>query len=251
MSILENSYISFVNRDDRPDRLIRMENTLKEVGLEAVRTRGMLPTEYSGSPEKIKCMLSRPQKGAIGCHFSQVSIMKTAHQKGKHAFVMEDDLIFCQDFKDRMAYMDRFCSTHPWDVLWMAGTFHVNPPWWHKEDLGRDAEQTDDWRMMRTYGAFCTHAYIVNRDSIPKILQWIDEILPLSMGIDWAFIQIEPRLHTYAFVPGSIIQYDNRSDIGKGVTLFSNFKRLGPYWYQEYMNDFDPVCFQWHEATRR
>lgn len=250
--ILDQCYISYVNLDARVDRLTRMRETLAKAGIKgAIRTRGILPHEYKGDPARIKCMLSRPQKGAIGCHFSQVKIMERALQEGKHAFVMEDDLVFCSDFQERMRWITAWSWSHDWDVLWLAGTFHVNPPWWHKDDLGKDAETTDVPNMMRTFGAFCTHAYIVNVASIERILGMIDEILPLSMGIDWAFIQIQPKLRTFAFVPGCVIQYDNESNIGKGMTIFSNFKKLGPYWYQELMTDFNPLTFDWHEAQRK
>ena len=246
--LIKNSYISFVNLDSRKDRLVRMEQTLDKAGLPAHRTRGQLPSEYKGPKEKIAVMLSRPQKGAIGCHFSQVSIMEEALRRNQHAFVMEDDLIICEDLAERMEIIDQFTKSHEWDVIWLGGTFHVNPPYWHGRKLGRDAETTDNPRMMRTFGAFCTYAYIVNAASLKKILYLLDLQLPTSIGIDYAFIQIQPELHTYAFVPGAITQYDGLSDIGAGKTIFSGFKKLGPYWYQNRMTDFDPVKFDWKEA---
>jgi hypothetical protein len=115
--------------------------------------------------------------------------------------------------------------------------------------LGRDAETTDDPWMMRTFGAFCTYAYIVRDRSIERVLHLLDEWLDLSMGIDWAMIQIQPQLQTFAFVPGSVIQRDNKSDIGSGMTIFSGFSKLGPYWFAERMEDFDPTTFEWHEAN--
>ena len=251
MNLLKDSYASYVNLDHRRDRLVRMVDVLAKAEISATRTRGMLPAEYKGPPAKIACMLSRPQKGAIGCYFSQLSIMEEALRQDKHAFVMEDDLVFCRDFQKRIAHMSEFCETHPWDVLWLGGTFHVGPPWWHKTTLGRDVELTDDPRMVRAYGAFSTHAYIVNKASIAKILKEHDAILPASMGIDWSFIQMEPRLFTYTFVPGCVIQIDNQSDIGTGMTIFSGFKKLGPYWYQENMEDFNPAKFDWKEANTR
>ncbi len=128
----------------------------------------------------------------------------------------------------------------------------MNPPHWHtKAPLRRDAECTDDPRMMRTYGAFCTYAYIVNRDSIATVLDGLNHQLNKSMGIDWAMIQLQPHLYTYAFVPGCMTQYDGKSDIGKGMTVFSGFKKLGPYWFANQMSEFDPTKFNWHEAKRR
>lgn len=246
--LLDECYASYVNLDHRTDRRQRMERSLIQAGIPAVRTRGMLPHEYKGDPAKVEVMRKRTP-GAIGCHYSQVKIMQEALKRSKHAFVMEDDLIFCRDLHVRLAIMEGFIATHDWDVLWLGGTFHINPPYWHKQ-LGRDAELTDHPRMIRTYGAFCTYAYIVRDTRIEKILKLLDQGLHNSIGIDYLFITIQPQLKTYAFVPGCITQYDGQSDIGKGITRFSNFSKLGPYWFQDRMENFDPLNFNWHEAKR-
>lgn len=252
--LIRDSYVSFVNLDHRKDRLERMQQTLSKAGLSAVRTRGMLPQEYKGPKEKIAAMLARPQKGAIGCHFSQVSIMEEACRRNQHALVMEDDLMICEDLAERFAIISEFTKSHEWHVIWLGGTFHVNPPYWHGKKLGRDAVLTDNPRMVRTFGAFCTYAYLVNREHLPTVLGLLDEQLPTSIGIDYAFIQIQPRLQTFAFVPGCMTQLDNTSDIGvnkdgsPGFTKFSTFAKLGPYWYQPKMTDFDPTTYNWCEA---
>ncbi len=251
-----NIHASFVNLDQRPDRLQKMYASIDKLELPLLihRTQGILPEEYSGPTERIRTMLSRPQKGAIGCFESQLRIMRDAYSQDKHAFVMEDDLVFCSDFKKRLEYLFEWSKTHTWDIAWLGGTFHVNPPYWHKDTLGRDAELTDDPRMIRTYGSFCTYAYIVNVYSITKILDLLEKWMPLSIGIDWSMIQISPQLKTYAFVPGCITQYDNQSNIGQGMTYFSKFAKLNgtlensAYWYQDKMEDFDPLTFNWAEA---
>jgi hypothetical protein len=252
--LIGDSYISFVNLDHRKDRLEKMVEKCAERGIPAVRTRGLLPNEVIDKivpAHRVEVMRKRTP-GAIGCHFAQVSIMEEALKQGKHAWVMEDDLRICRDIKERLLYMEGFCNTRLWDILWLGGTFHVNPPHWHtKSPLCRDAECTDDPRMMRTYGAFCTYAYIVRRESVSRVLAGLDRWLDRSMGIDWAMIQLQPELYTYAYVPGCMTQYDNMSDIGRGMTNFSGFKKLGPYWYQKHAEDFDPTTFDWHEAKRR
>jgi len=227
-----------------------MRVSLAKANLRAVRTRGMLPSEYKGDPARVEVMRNRTP-GAIGCHYSQVKIMTQALVFQKHAFVMEDDLEFCTDFQKRMVMIEAFCSTRPWDIIWLGGTFHVNPPWWHKKTLGRDAETVPGCpHFMRTYGAFCTYAYIVNATSLATVLQRLEEQVPTSIGIDYAMIQMQPELLTYAFVPGCITQYDNKSDIGKGMTIFSGFAKLGPYWYQKTLEGFNPSTYNWHEAQR-
>ena len=252
--LLADSYISFVNLKHRKDRLERMEETLATRNIPAVRKEALYPADVTDKIQpacRLRVMQNRTP-GAIGCHFSQVAIMEKALELGKHAWVMEDDVKICPDIHERLAYMQKFCNSHPWDILWLGGTFHVRPPHWHtKAPLKRDAECTDDPRMMRTYGAFCTYAYIVNRNSIKTVMEGLDFWLDKSMGIDWAMIQIQPHLYTYAFVPGCMTQHDGKSDIGKGMTIFSGFKKLGPYWFANHMNDFDPTKFNWHEAKRR
>lgn len=275
--ITDDAYISYVNLDHRPDRKQRMENELLTHGLPIFRTRGLLPNEVNITRHRIKAMADRPQKGAIGCHFSQVSIMEKAKSLGQHAFVMEDDLVFCSDFGARIDHITKFCKSHPWDVIFLGGTFHIDPPYWHSDTnpgrgcqrLGRDAVLTDDPRMIRTFGAFCTYAYIVNKASIEKIMEMFHERLAESIGIDHMFIMLQPSLYCYAFVPGCIKQYDHQSDIGQGITKFSNFATLNKickcpdpaicphgfwnirrsaYWWQDKMENFDPTIFDWHEA---
>lgn len=245
--IRDDIYASYINLDHRRDRDRRMRQTLAKVGIEATRTRGMCPSEYKGNPDRVKVMRDRTP-GAIGCWFSQVTVMGEAKARDCHALVLEDDLVFCDDFWKRWSIIEGFLSTHPWDVFWLGATVHINPPAWHQD---RDAQRTDHPRILRTFGAFSTHAYLVNRDSIGHILEELDRILPESMGIDWAFIQLQPRLYTYTFVPGCVIQYDGRSDIGRGMTTFSKFATLGPYWFANSMTDFDPTTFDWAEANGR
>lgn len=256
---LRNTYCSYVNLWHRKDRRDHMTDQLERVGLEAERTRGMLPDEFIHNPDfdqkKIQVMKNRTP-GAIGCHYSQVSIMEKALALNKNAFVLEDDVVFCDDFQKRFAYIDEWMSRNDWDVFWLGGTFH-SPAHWHSQphnrelplcrcSIGKDCEPTDDPRIMRTYGAFCTYAYIVNINSLERILSLLDNSVHISMGIDWLFILLQPHLKTYAFVPGCIKQMDNQSDIGNGITYFSGFaESVGPWWYQENMEDFEPLNYNW------
>ncbi len=259
---IQDFHVSFVNLDHRTDRLNHMEGQLQRIGLKAVRTRGMLPHECKEDIEKIGVMMRRTQ-GAVGCHFSQVSIMQEALNQNKSAFVMEDDLVFCQDFNQRLDYIFNWTDTHDWDVIWLGASFHV-PPYWHNvggstdrrndasANLGRDCEVTDDPRMIRTFGAFATFAYLVNVKSIQRILDLLNTNLHKSIGIDWLFILLQPQLKCFSFVPGCIKQMDSQSDIGQGITRWSGFLQLNgtrensAYVYQENMNDFDPNTFKWN-----
>lgn len=265
--MLDNYYVSFVNLDHRTDRLNHMTGELARINLTAERTRGMLPNEVQyEKPYRLDAMRLRTP-GAIGCHFSQVSIWEKAKAMDKHAFVMEDDLIFCSDFWARIGLIKEWTDKNEWDVFWLGTTVHNNPPFWHpvgrsrmspdcSSNLGRDAELTDNPRIIRTYGAFSTHCYLVNKNSIDKILALFEAHLHESIGIDWLFIKIQPKLKCYAFLPGLAKQMDNQSDIGTGITRWSGFLQLNgaiensAYVWQDHMENFNPLTFNFHEWKR-
>lgn len=241
----DNLYASYINLDSRPDRNEKMIAELQRVDIPAVRTRGILPEEVDQPDHKLFVMQNRTP-GAIGCHYSQVAVMEEALRQGKHALVMEDDLIFCDDIQERFTHIGKFLTDHDWDIMWLGGTYH-NEPTWHKSineqhthpdlqmckcELNRDWEPTDDPLIVRTYGCWSTYAYIVNKNRIAHILDSLDQNVYRSMGIDWLFILLQPNLNTFAFNPGCVRQYNNQSNIGNGVTDFDGFHTLGNHWFK-------------------
>ena len=245
---MNDVYAGYVNLDIRPDRNEKMIAELARVGIPAERFPGLLPDEVYKfiAADKLQVMEKRT-RGAIGCHYSQVGIMEKALAQGKHAWVMEDDLIYCDDIQDRLKTIFEYLDTHEWDIFWFGGTWHTDPEW-HKSvngqhthpdlqmctcTLNRDWEPTEHPNIVRTYGAFSTHSYLVNVKSLPKILDLLDQNVYRSMGIDWIMILIQPQLHAYAFTPGCCKQFDNTSNIGNGISYFSGFSALGPHWFKD------------------
>jgi hypothetical protein len=109
---------------------------------------------------------------------------------------------------------------------------------------------------MRTYGCFSTHNWLINKNSVQKVMDLLDSIMHRSIGIDHACIILQPQLLTYTFVGGSAKQIDNLSNIGTGVTMYSNFAKLNgtiensAYWFTDKISDFDPANFEWGECKR-
>lgn len=250
MFTFKDCYIGYLNMDHRTDRLKSITEQFNKVGIIAERTRGKKPEEIdNGTNPKYQVMWNRT-RGALPCHYGQCEIMEKALVQNKSVVVFEDDAILCEDFNKRIEYIEDFINNHEpdFDIFWLGGTVHISPSWWHTggnnsdlpdTTLTVDAEPTNDPRIIRTYGAFCTYAYIVNKNSIKKVLDLLESIVHKSMGIDWAMIKLQPQLKTYMLLPGSVKQMDNASDIGYGWTIFSGFARLGDYWYQEKMENLD------------
>lgn len=264
----DDCYFGYLNMDHRTDRFKRMKLEFERVNLNPVRHRGKRPEEYDLTDPSLQVMKNRTP-GAIACHFGQVGIMKTALEIGMHAVVFEDDIKFCDDFDDRMDHISEWCSNNEFDVFWLGASFHSpassiypywhpteqqNPPYGHSRmrpncsaNLGYDVLPTDNPRIVRTYGAYITFAYIVNVKSIQKILDLFDKHIHTSIGIDWLFIKLQPQLKCYAYVPGSVMQIDNVSDIGQGMTVWSGQLKNGPYVFKPRLTDFDPSTFNFNQ----
>jgi len=253
-------YTVYINLDHRTDRREEIERELKKVGIVAERISGIYPKEYTGEINKIKAMLDRT-KGAVGCHFSHVKALNNALSLGKSAFILEDDVIFSSDIVKRLDYIQNFIDHNEWDLFWLSATVHINPPYWHKKghnidmpdcacNLCRDAELTKDPRILKTYGCFCTCGYLINYKSIPKIIELLDKHVDKSLGLDWLYVFLEPQLKTYCFVPGMVTQRASHSDISSHHSIgWDGFhSSLGPYFFKDKMEDFDPLTFNWGEA---
>lgn len=239
-------YINLAHRTDR-DELMRAE--LDRVGIVAERFEAMTPDAYQGDERKVATMRARTP-GAIGCCISQMNLIALAVYLPQNVCILEDDVIFCDDFNERMRYIeDRIDAIDPeWDVFSFGACFHLpgDDRQWHLSDhLGRDFDHTSDPRIKRVYGSWFTYAYVVRAESAKKVLDLLDENCHRSFGIDHNFILLGDRVRAYCFVPGIAFQRDGQSDIGNGITHFSHFRRLGPYVFQPRMAEFDPVTFDW------
>jgi len=264
LDLINDSYISYLNLDIREDRKEHIEKELARIGIAAVRTRGKLPNEYDLTEHRFNIMASRTA-GAIGCWMGMREMMVEAIKQDKHCFIFEDDVILASDYIERLNYMEKFFETHDWDIWFGGALFHCSPPHWHNgsgfmlegSNLGRDAELTDDPRVIRTWGCFSTHNWLIKRESVQKVMDLLDSVMHRSIGIDHACIILQPQLKCYTFVGGSASQLDNESNIGTGWTIYSNFARLNgtiensKYWFTDRIEDFNPEIFDWQEIANK
>lgn len=244
----------YINLPERPDRRAHAEEQFRLAGIgNVLRFEARRPDDWNGPPEKVHRMMHRTP-GAIGCYHSQSTLIAYAGTSGKYVVVCEDDATFCHDLQARLEYICGWLrrSGVDWDLFWLGGTFHNPSEWCHRSDckvwgpmIGRDVEPTDDPRILRTYGIWSTYAYIVNPANALRVHHLFYQEMQASDGIDHLCIILGPRLNCYCFVPGCVKQYDNQSNIGNGITRFSGFAKLGPHWYQDRMDQFDPTNHEW------
>lgn len=256
-------HAAYTNLDVRGDRNEKMISEIEKVKplLNIQRQRSYpwkeLWDNFSKEEKQRNMVMYKRTKGAIGCHHSQVNIMKTALEQDKIAIVLEDDLIFCDDIKERLQIIYKFLHGREWDIFWFGGTYHREEGGiWHKLDqngnhvhpdlkmckckFGTDYLPTEHPNIVQTIGAFSTHAYMVNRKSIQKVLDALDKDLHLSMGIDWLMLLHQPEWKTFAFVPGCIKQYNSQSNISNGLANQEAFRNLGKHWWSRKMDEYIP-----------
>lgn len=246
----------YVNLNSRPDRREHAEAEFAKHGIKATRFPAFLPREWRGDPAKVARMQATTP-GAIGCYYSQISVIAQAAATGATVAVCEDDVCFCEDLPKRLQYIEDHLD-EDWDIFYLGATFHIPGEWCKHEDcldwgprLGVDAEPTADKHIMRVYGEWGTYAYLVNGRNAGKVLKLLDDNVHRSRGIDHLFIILGDQVNAYAFVPGCAWQFDNQSNIGSGLTEFSHFKKLGPYVWTDRMEDFDPATYSWTGGVPR
>ena len=236
----------YINLDHREDRRAQIEAELSRVNLPARRLSAFTKGDWVGPESSVALM--QPTPNTIGNWMSHTFLIGSGELTGRDVLVLEDDAILCADFQERLKYLAKHLPDD-WDIVFLGATFHLNPPHWHKDTLGRDVELIGDPHLLRAYGVWSNHGYIVRAKSARKILDLMRGLMPSAKGSDHALIMSQPNLNAYVMVPGAVFQRDSESDIGKGVTVFSGFKNLGPYVYTENLNDFDPTKHDWKEAA--
>lgn len=239
----------YINLERRPDRRELMRPVVKEFhndGMNLRRFSAFTPDCWS-EPKEAAPKLYGTKTAANW--MSHTFLMRTVQDTDRDVLILEDDIYLASDFMDRLCYLEQY-MTLPWDYIALCGTFHVNPPVWHAEDIGRDVELTNIKHILRAYGVWSNHGYIVRGRSVAKILGLMRSVMPSARGSDHALIMVQPKLNAYVFVPGMVFQRDLQSDVGEGITRFSKFLDMGPYVFQDRLEQFDPDGFNWAEAKQ-
>lgn len=239
----------YVNLAIRPKRDEYVRRECSRVGITAKRFNALTWQDYDGPELDIARMLEFSEPGRIGCYLSHMTIIDGARGTQGILGVLEDDVLFCDDFSERMQYIETNFDK-PWDMFFLGSTYHINPAVWHADTLGRDFEQTEIRYIHRIYGTWNTYAYLVNRSSADKIADLMRANVHRCTAVDHLFILIEPELECYCFTPGMAFQQNGVSDIVCEYTKFSNFMRLGPYVFTRRLEDFNYDRFDFAEGAK-
>jgi glycosyl transferase, family 25 len=129
--------------------------------------------------------------GVLGCALSHISIIKHAKQNNYPAIcVFEDDVIFCDDFMDRIKYIESLPNFR-FDIFSLGGHFE-------KEITPNDATPTEWKNIMRTVRLGGTYGYIMTS----KVYDFVLRNYQYNYGADEFYGNFLYRhFNSYAFVP--------------------------------------------------
>jgi GR25 family glycosyltransferase involved in LPS biosynthesis len=161
-----DTYPMYINLEHREDRKQHIKEQLEKFGIKADRVRGVYFHEVEDSDNpKYKKMVDS-SKSQLGCYTAHINCLQRAYKVGSSALIFEDDAYLFDDFIDKMDYVQNFLNNNEWDIVW--------------------------------FGASLTEGYLVNYNSIPKILHLLEEVVYRSTSIEHSFIMIDPFIKTFA-----------------------------------------------------
>ena len=146
----------------------------------------------------------RPQRhknGVIGCMLSHKYCAEMSLISGKHALVLEDDVIFTTDWLEKLEHIKYFLQNEPkWDIL-RLGTIISS--------LISESKSTSKIWLCKSYSS---HAMIYNKKSIKSIF-------PENLILDQ---HIDDYLHDENILDYSLVSYMcyQKSGLGSDINWF-------------------------------
>ena len=212
--------VRIINLVDRPDRRREMTAQLERLGAMAPNVEFYDARRPDGAGDF-------PSPGARGCFDSHLSVLRSARDaKAKSLLILEDDLDFTRDGRQRLGGMIADLSARPWDFFYGAHLLAGNG----RSGLVEIA--ADEPVMTASCLAF-------SGDVIPRMVDFLEGILGRPAGspdygpmhVDGAytvFRMLNPERRTLAAFPTLGRQRSSPSDITPGDMLLDRWSLTRP-----------------------
>lgn len=108
--------------------------------------------------------------GHLGCGKSHEAVLRIAIENDwRNVLIIEDDMVFSNENKDinNANVFLKMLSDRPWDVALLSGNYYKIKP------------LKCSWLLVKLIFAYCTSAYIVNREYYPKLIDNFRESVAL------------------------------------------------------------------------
>lgn len=146
-------------------------------------------------------------KGELGCALSHILLLKKIYKtlrNDQYGVIFEDDVIIPKDFITKL-YKIVKNAPMGWEILYLGGCNikgTIKPPYFIKPTYNHSGTN------------LCAHAYVVKRDSIPKILNYLT---PLYRPIDSQLRNYFKYMNVYFVNPNLVIQNKDIRSIRRDI----------------------------------
>lgn len=145
-----------INLKRRPDRLEHITKECKKHDIEMV-----LVEASDGKvdfPEHKGIM-----QGAMGCYTSHIKALKLIKESGDHAFILEDDCVFIDNFWEEHSKRIEELPDD-WDLYFLGGSL-----------LWDNAIEDYSTHLKRAKNVLCTQSYMVNAYSVDGLIKHLEK----------------------------------------------------------------------------
>jgi glycosyl transferase family 25 len=168
-----------INLDRRPDRWESVQKQFQKHGIKNVERFSAV----DGNSIKVNNQINL-LPGEIGCLLSHLEIVKKAKEQGlKNYLVLEDDVIFRDDFSK---LYERFNKQIPedWNMVYLGGNNVIDHPVKISENV------------FKIYNTYAIHAVIVK----DTLYDYLIEMLPkMKKPVDVYFADLQKIFNCYCF----------------------------------------------------
>jgi hypothetical protein len=190
-----------VNLDKRADRWEKVSKTFEEVGIkDVIRYSAVDGNELDLTNVKYN---ERLLKGELGILQTHLNLLQEAKDEGlKEIVIMEDDVVFTDEFKD----FDKYLADVPsdWDMIFVGGNHMYG-----------DTPHVINDRVLKVNGTVAIHCIIIREPIFDVILAIASD---RKKQIDNYYADIQKGYNVYSFTPNMALQYEDYSDIqGRNV----------------------------------
>lgn len=142
-------------------------------------------------------------QAALGCHASHILALKEALKYDENCLILEDDAVFSDDFKAKVKKVFAELPTS-WDIFFLGGS-----------PLLENAFINYKPTLKIANNVLCTHAYIVNKNSIKKLIDFLEL---RQWKIDVLFTEFQKVNNCFIAYPELAWQREGYSDLVDCIT---------------------------------
>ena len=214
-----NTYCLSLER--RQDRREKVEPNIRKVGIDFKWAWAIDGYKLEYDPESIPHPYMRDRPGTVGICLSYKAMFEKAKEnKLPHIFILEDDVVFSDDFSDKN---QDFLHNVPqdWDMIYLGGNHLDHHPIKINEHVSKCVSTRSSHAVI--YKDTC-YDYFIN--ILGKMINPLDEV----------FAKAQRDRDVVAYVPDPPLawQFDGHSDI---EDRYANYAFLEVFDEEDYIND--------------